>query len=74
VVEEGDEIEIRKKYKDSAMIKKAVEENEGISVPEWLEFNTSTLSGKVLRMPTRDEITLAGGDIQENLIVELYSK
>ena len=42
-----------------------------IVTPKWLEFNTKTLEGKVLAMPTREDIDLT---INEQLIVELYSK
>ena len=42
-----------------------------IRVPEWLEANKETWSGKVLRMPVRSDIQAT---INENFIVELYSK
>jgi small subunit ribosomal protein S4 len=37
----------------------------------WLDWDASTLTGKFLNYPTRDEIP---ENIKENLIVELYSK
>jgi small subunit ribosomal protein S4 len=40
-------------------------------VPEWLEVNKDTFSGKVKTLPTRAQLTLP---INEQLIVELYSK
>ena len=49
---------------------KAVKETR-IVMPKWLEFNTDKLSGKVLALPARDDIDL---NIEEHLIVELYSK
>lgn len=42
-----------------------------VVLPKWLEFNTEKLSGKVLALPARDDIDL---NIEEHLIVELYSK
>jgi len=40
-------------------------------MPKWLEFNGEKLTGKILELPARDDIDL---NIQENLIIELYSK
>jgi small subunit ribosomal protein S4 len=45
--------------------------NIGIKVPEWLELRKKDRSGVVLRLPERADIS---ADIQEHLIVELYSK
>ena len=42
-----------------------------IVMPKWLEFNTETLTGKILALPERDDIDL---NIKENLIVEYYSR
>ncbi len=41
------------------------------NTPKWLEFNSETLTGKVLALPERDDIDLS---IQEHLIVEFYSR
>ena len=40
-------------------------------IPKWLDFSTDTLEGKVLALPVREDIDL---NIQEHLIVELYSR
>lgn len=74
MVNEGDEIAVREKSREMEVFKNALEENQSLGLPDWLELDTEKLVGRVKRFPTRDEITLAGGDIQENLIVELYSK
>ena len=42
-----------------------------VIVPKWLEFDSSTLTGKVLALPAREDIDLT---IAEHLIIELYSK
>lgn len=42
-----------------------------IVMPKWLEFDTNTLSGKILALPMREDID---SDIKEQLIVELYSR
>ena len=44
---------------------------ERVQVPAWLEIDIEKLQGSVLSLPTRDQIDL---DINEQLIVELYSK
>ncbi len=50
---------------------KAVAEGATRLVPKWLEFNAETLTGKVIALPTREDIDLP---LKEHLIVELYSK
>ena len=42
-----------------------------VNTPKWLEFDTNSLTGKVLALPERDDIDLG---IQEHLIVEFYSR
>jgi len=49
----------------------AMEEVKGRGIPEWLVFNSGDLSGRVNSLPTREQINLP---VQEQLIVELYSK
>jgi small subunit ribosomal protein S4 len=41
------------------------------AMPKWLEFNPETLTGKILALPTREDIDIS---IAEHMIVELYSK
>ena len=40
-------------------------------MPKWLEFDTNAFSGKVVTLPTREDVD---ADIKEQLIVELYSR
>ena len=42
-----------------------------VAAPKWLERDKNTLQGKVIAMPTKEDIDF---EIAENLIVELYSK
>lgn len=42
-----------------------------VVMPKWLEFDTNSLTGKILTLPTRQDID---ADIKEQLIVELYSR
>ena len=71
LVKPGDVIAVRESKKDNSTIKANVEENAAKPVPEWLEKNAETLSGKVVRLASREDIDIP---IEEHLIVELYSK
>lgn len=57
--------------KKNPLIKKSLEERDPENIVEWLKFDKENISGTVVRLPKREDITLP---IQENLIVELYSK
>ena len=65
-----DVVAIKESSRDSVKIKTVIE-GSGRNVPAWLQKNEEALSGKVLRLPTREEIDL---EVEEHLIVELYSK
>ena len=68
----GDVIAVREADKNTENFKAIVESTEnGRPVPTWLEANLSDKSGKIVAVPSRDEIDL---NVQEHLIVELYSK
>ncbi len=71
LVKPGDMVSIRDKSRKSEKIKAVLEQNASRPVPKWLEVNRETLEGKILALPTRDEIDLS---VDETLIVELYSK
>ena len=71
LVKAGDVITVREIKKDNATIKVNVEANAARPVPAWLELNNETLSGKVVRLASREDVDIA---IEEHLIVELYSK
>ena len=71
LVKEGDEISVSEKFRQSEKYK-AIEEACGSRpVPMWLDMNRETFTGKIVRMPNRDDIDL---EVEEHLIVELYSK
>ena len=69
LVRVSDEIAIREKSRKNVQILGALEVNRG--VPPWLELNPESLSGRVLALPKRRDITMP---IEEHMIVELYSK
>ena len=71
IVKEGDVITLSDGSRQSEKFK-AIEESCGSRpVPIWLDMNRETYAAKVLRLPNREDIDL---DVQEHLIVELYSK
>ena len=67
----GDEVAVRSRDRDMATIQQSLEARTRISVPEWLALDEKNRVGRVIRMPERQDIALA---VQEQLIVELYSK
>ena len=70
-VKPGDVVAVGEKFRDLLPIKEALISSERFEVPGWLEVDIEKLSGNVLAMPVREQIS---GDIKEQLIVELYSK
>ena len=71
LVKPGDVISVKEKSRSSVRIKEIVEENAKRVIPQWLDMDRNTLTGKVLRLAVRDDIEY---DVEEHLIVELYSK
>ena len=71
LVKPGDVISVREIKKDSAIVKENLETNGARPVPTWLEKDVENLSGKVVRLASREDVDLA---VEEHLIVELYSK
>ena len=68
----GDVIAVKEASKNEECFKQIVEATEnGRPVPTWLEADLQNRNGKVVALPSRDEIDLS---VQEHLIVELYSK
>ncbi len=70
-VKVGDVITLKEKTKNSDRMKDIVEANSSRLVPKWLEMDKENLTGKVIALAQRDDIDF---DVQETLIVELYSK
>ena len=71
LVETGDVIQVKVKEKGLNKIKEILDTSKDRTVPSWLEFNKNELTAKVLRLPEKEDIQQP---IQEQLIVELYSK
>ena len=69
-VKVGDLIVVKERSKNSPKFKELKETFKG-SVPQWVSVDVEKLEGKIVSLPSRDDIDLP---IAENLIVELYSK
>ncbi|MEM7411715.1 MAG: 30S ribosomal protein S4 [Myxococcota bacterium] len=67
----GDLVTLREKSRKVERISGALEALEGKSVPQWLEIDKTNFAGSVKALPVREDITMP---IQEQLIVELYSR
>ncbi|MEM7610521.1 MAG: 30S ribosomal protein S4 [Pseudomonadota bacterium] len=70
-VDGGDVIAIREKSKKQLRIKSSLEIAGQIGFPDWVEVDAGKMVGTLKALPERDDIL---PDINENLVVELYSK
>lgn len=69
IVKPGDIIAIKENKKELQIFKDL--KGMKIVMPKWLEFNSEKLEGKILSLPSREDIDL---NIKEHLIIELYSR
>ena len=67
----GDIISIREKSKKQLRIVDALTVTEQYGFPSWVDVNTKAMSGTFSSLPDRVDL---GADINEQLVVELYSK
>jgi len=70
-VKPGDKVEVRERAKKQDRIVGAMSVAEQLGFPEWIAVDVAALSGEFKRDPERDELP---SDIEEHLVVELYSK
>ena len=70
-VQAGDTVAVREKAKNQLRVKNAVELAANRAAVEWVEVDANKLSGTFKAVPERSDLP---ADINENLIVELYSK
>lgn len=70
-VKAGDRISVRDRAKQQTRVKSALEIAGQVGFPEWVEVDGDKMQGVLKALPERDEIL---PDINENLVVELYSK
>ena len=71
LVKAGDVIEVTSKSTDSDKLKAVLEANASRPRPKWLDVDTNKMTLKGVELPNREDIDL---DVEEHLIVELYSK
>jgi len=67
----GDTIEIREKARSQSRIKSALDIASQVGLPDWVEVDEKKMVGVLRTLPEREDIL---PDINENLVVELYSK
>ena len=67
----GDRVSVKAASAKAPAIAYAMEEVKGRGIPEWLELDVEGLAGRLASIPTREQLNLP---VQEQLIVELYSK
>lgn len=70
-VSPGDEIAIREKARKQLRVQNALQLAGEAGFPEWVEVDQTKMSGVLKQLPERNDIL---PDINENLVVELYSK
>ncbi|HJP05701.1 MAG: 30S ribosomal protein S4 [Chromatiales bacterium] len=70
-VNAGDAVSVRDKAQDQMRIKSAMEISTQMGLPDWVEVDEKKLTGVLRSLPEREDIL---PDINENLVVELYSK
>ena len=71
LIKVGDVVAVSEKSASNAFFKALKEADTFVAAPKWLDRDKNTLTGKVLAMPTKEDIDF---EIAVHLIVELYSK
>jgi len=71
LVKAGDTVSIKATSRDLPKFKSLVENIDNKSIPKWIEMDKENLVAKIVALPAREDIDF---EIQEHLIVELYSK
>jgi small subunit ribosomal protein S4 len=70
-VKAGDVVQVREKSRKQLRIQSALNVAQQVGFPEWVEVNDKEMRGVFKQVPARDDVL---PDINENLVVELYSK
>ncbi|MBQ2894448.1 MAG: 30S ribosomal protein S4 [Clostridia bacterium] len=70
-VKVGDVVSIKENKQEIELFVQLKQSKKPANLPKWLDFDPATLTGKVLQKPEREDIDM---NIQEHMIVELYSK
>ena len=70
-VKPGMVIALKESSRSIERFKNNLEDNAYHTIPKWMEFDAANMVGKIVALPTREDIDLP---VEEHLIVELYSK
>ncbi|HNR22594.1 MAG TPA: 30S ribosomal protein S4 [Steroidobacteraceae bacterium] len=70
-VKPGDVVQVREKARKQLRIQNAMQIASQVGLPEWVEVNDKEMKGVFKAVPAREDVL---PDINENLVVELYSK
>jgi small subunit ribosomal protein S4 len=70
-VQAGDTVGVRGKSREQLRIKAALEAADSVGFPDWVEVDTKKMEGTFKRIPARSDLS---SDINEQMIIELYSK
>jgi small subunit ribosomal protein S4 len=71
MVKAGDAVSIRENAKKQLRVQDALKLASSIGLPEWVQVDAAKLEGVFKKVPDRDQF---GAEINESLIVELYSR
>jgi len=71
IVKVGDKLVINEKYKQNVFVQQGLKMAGEKGVPAWLSLDKDKVAGSITKMPERSELSYP---VQEQLIVELYSK
>ena len=71
ILGEGEVLSVSPKYAKNPILQASLEAAKSRGLPKWLEFDEEQKAGRVVSLPTREDVGLP---VQEQLIVELYSK
>jgi small subunit ribosomal protein S4 len=71
LVKAGDVVAVREKAKKQLRVVDALKLAESVGLPEWVQVDATKMEGTFKKMPDRDQF---GAEINESLIVELYSR
>ena len=71
MVKTGDVVSVREKSKKQTRVSEALQLAQQVGLPAWVEVNLDKVEGVFKKVPDRDEFA---ADINESLIVELYSR
>lgn len=71
LVKQGDVVSVKERSKKVTRIMEALEAVDRRGIPEWITVDKKSFAATVVGYPSRDQLTLP---VQEQLVVELYSK